>query len=188
MNDIATLRQQAQQFAELQQASTRLAEIERQQQAEQRQEQAQQAAQQAQVEFDQSLASFQAAKVESDSALAGWLSQGVRLIEQRQRLASRANGVQELSRRLAYARLAAGLGNPVLRGFDRNTAIQAESEELLKARTGGYSRLMTFNDQPGEAAVLLGAVCQLTGDVLITQRQPARLAIETSAGPVVELH
>lgn len=186
MNDIATLRQQAQQWQELQRAAELLPRLEAEQAAEQRQQQAQQAAQQAQAEFDQSLVSFMAAKAESDSALASWLSQGQKLIADRQQLASRANGLQELSRRLAHARLAAGLGNPALKGWGMSDAIRAESEEILKAKTGGYSRLMTFNDQPGEAGILLGAVCQLTGDMIISQRQPARITLDTANGPVTE--
>lgn len=160
--DIELLRQQAQQYDQLRRAAEQLPQVEAAAAAEQRQQQAEAAAQQARVEFDQQMVDFQAAKLESDSTLASWLADGVKLIERRQALAARADALAEMARRLAYAQLAAGI---VRSPLGRSDAVRCEAEELLKRATG-YSKLMTYPGQSGPAGVLLDGVITYTGDVV----------------------
>lgn len=182
IDDIETLRQQAALFSGLQQASVKLAELEREQAAELAQQQREEAAAKAQQEFDASLGQFLAAKVMIDQELDLWLERGREIVRHRQRLATTAAALQEMARRLAHAKLSAGIVKSPLGGSD---AVKGEAEQILINRTG-FSKLMTVNAQPGEAGILLSAICQLTGDAVIKSPKPARISIDTSAGPMVE--
>lgn len=147
------------------------------------------AAETLEARLDNALSSFQAAKAESDTELAGWLAEGDRLIQRRQTLAQQAGNVISIARQLAQAKLDAEIvndpdwhtSNSV--SFKREI-LQGHAIDELKRRTGqGYlmSVQQPFNDI---ASDLLNFFVSFTGDAILKRRPPeqAQVFIETTRG------
>lgn len=160
MNDLERTRELAAQYQELQQAAAIAPELEKRAADEQRKAHAAQTAAQLETHAQQQLADFQAEKLANDAALVTWLSQGQAIIEERQRLVTRAEQVFRQFVQWSTAGFAAGvLSDPS--GFIDQGAIKGKAEEAIK-RLNGDSNLMTWPKvAPGSiASYLLNVVAE----------------------------
>lgn len=176
-NNLDLLREQARQFEALKNAPELLRQVE----AEAQQQNQLQATinRAARLESDAltALNAFQADKGANDASLQDALSLLKSILDNRQKLAQRAQNIEAIARGMAEAQLSAGLKFSPL---GAQSAIAGVAQDFLKLHTG-KSTLQFIDNLELQLLNILDAM------TTVAQKQPARFTVETAHGNFAEV-